>query len=101
MKNQILSAAVALVFITFTSTAFAVSADAEKTMGDMKAMPKEMRLKMAEAHEKMGACLKSEKPMSECKSEMMNSCDGHMGKEGCPMMHHKGGHDHECAKHNK
>lgn len=34
----------------------------------------------------MAACLKSEKPMSECQKDMMGSCQKMMGKDGCPMM---------------
>lgn len=47
---------------------------------------KEERQKMAEMHTKMAACLESDKPMSDCQSEMMKSCKEMMGKSGCPMM---------------
>jgi hypothetical protein len=47
---------------------------------------KEDRQKMAEMHSKMADCLKSDKPMGDCQSEMMKSCKSMMGKEGCPMM---------------
>jgi hypothetical protein len=51
-----------------------------------KAPSPEMRQKMAEMHQMMSDCLKSDKPMSECKQEMMKNCP--MMKEGghCPMM---------------
>ncbi|HAZ11478.1 MAG: hypothetical protein A2X86_10870 [Bdellovibrionales bacterium GWA2_49_15] len=55
---------------------------------DMK-MPEptmEQRLKLAEAHEKMATCLKSETPLSECRAEMMKHCEEVMGAKGCPMM---------------
>jgi hypothetical protein len=45
----------------------------------------ENRRKMAELHQKMSDCLKTEKPMSECHNEMMQGCDM-MGKNACPMM---------------
>jgi len=53
---------------------------------------KEMRAKMASAHERMAACLRSDKSMAECRSEMMKSCHEIMGGRGCPMMdmHDKG-----------
>ena len=35
---------------------------------------KEDRAKMAEMHQKMADCLKSDKPMDECKKEMHKSC---------------------------
>jgi hypothetical protein len=47
---------------------------------------KEMRVKMASAHERMAACLRSEKPIAECRSDMMKSCHDVMGERGCPMM---------------
>jgi len=47
---------------------------------------REMRAKMASAHERMAACLRSDKPMAECRGEMMKSCHEIMGERGCPMM---------------
>jgi len=49
-------------------------------------VPKEDRQKMAQMHAKMAACLKSDKPMSECQKDMMSSCQKMMGEGGCPMM---------------
>lgn len=46
----------------------------------------EQRQKMAEVHQKMADCLKSTKPISECRDEMMQSCRGMMGEAACPMM---------------
>ena len=51
----------------------------------MKMTP-EQRQTMAAAHEKMAACLRSDRPLSECRNEMMQACHKMMGKEGCPMM---------------
>lgn len=43
---------------------------------------KDMRQEMAQAHEKMAQCLKSDKNMNECRQEMQESCPvGH----GCMM----------------
>jgi hypothetical protein len=47
---------------------------------------KEMREKMAGLHEKMAACLRSDKAFGECRTEMMKNCQDTLGKEGCPMM---------------
>lgn len=57
---------------------------------------KEMREKMATLHERMAACLRSDKPIADCRSEMKKSCGEIMGKEGCPMMDgmHHGMMDH-------
>jgi len=47
---------------------------------------KEMRAKMASAHEQTAVCLRSEKSMAECHKEMMKSHHDLMGEHGCPMM---------------
>ena len=46
---------------------------------------KEMREKMAAAHERMAACLRSSKDIAECRTQMRMSCQA-MGEQGCPMM---------------
>ncbi len=48
---------------------------------------KETREKMATAHERMAACLRSDKPIAECHSEMMKSFGHVPADSGCPMMH--------------
>jgi hypothetical protein len=82
--------AVAFASITILASASALSAEKSKTMGkgmDMGAeTTTEQRQKMAAMHEHMAICLRSDKPMAECKKEMMKSCEDSMGKE-CPMMH--------------
>ena len=45
----------------------------------------EMRQKMAEMHQKMADCLKSDQSIDECHKIMMKECPMH-GMEGCPMM---------------
>jgi hypothetical protein len=52
------------------------------------APPKEVREKMATVHEQMAACLRSDKPLADCHSEMMKNCQDTMGKKDCPMMGH-------------
>ena len=47
---------------------------------------KETREKMAVLHEHMAACLRSDKSISECHTEMMHDCRADLGKQGCPMM---------------
>ena len=54
------------------------SADAPTT-----APSKEMRAQMAAMHELMAACLRSDKSMSECRTEMMARCQSMMGSQGC------------------
>ncbi len=49
-------------------------------------MTAEQLSKMAEAHQQMAACLRSDRPLSECHEEMMKSCHETMGTSNCPMM---------------
>jgi hypothetical protein len=44
---------------------------------------KEMRAKMAALHEKMAACLRSDKPIADCRAEAMQYCQSNMGEHGC------------------
>jgi hypothetical protein len=74
MKTQMIIAVTALIVSVNSSLAI-----------DTK-VTKEERQKMAEMHTNMASCLQSERPMSDCKSEMMKSCKGMMEKSGCSMM---------------
>ena len=47
---------------------------------------KEMREHMAAVHEKMVACLRSDKEFAACRDEMQKNCQEMMGEQGCPMM---------------
>lgn len=44
---------------------------------------KAMREQMAMLHEQMATCLRSDKPMSECRTAMMTNCQSMMGAQGC------------------
>jgi hypothetical protein len=46
----------------------------------------EMRTKMAGMHQMMADCLKSDKPISECKQQMMKDCPMMKENGRCPMM---------------
>jgi hypothetical protein len=46
----------------------------------------EQRQKMAEVHEKMAECLRSDRPIGECRREMARACNETLGADGCPMM---------------
>lgn len=61
---------------------------ADPPPADHAAPSKEMREKMATVHEQMAACLRSDKPVADCRSQMMKSCEDTMGEKGCPMMGH-------------
>ena len=78
----------------------ALANDAGKKTPSMKmpTMTVEQRQKMADAHEKMAVCLRSDKPMGDCHEEMMKACKEGMGNDGCPMMGAMGMH-HAHMKH--
>lgn len=59
---------------------------AEPEKGATAAPTPEARQKMAEVHQRMADCLKSDRPMSECRAEMAKSCHDMMGASACPMM---------------
>jgi hypothetical protein len=51
----------------------------------------EQRQRMAEVHQKRADCLKSSRPIAECRAEMHQACRGMMGEAACPMMGQGGG----------
>jgi hypothetical protein len=86
----------------FASVALIVGASAafaaEPPSGTPAAPSREMREKMAVMHEKLAACLRSDKPIADCRKEAMSyhqEMMGTMGKGGCPMMDMG---DHEMPK---
>jgi hypothetical protein len=66
----------------------------------MPPMTKEQREKMADAHEKMASCMRSDKSMGECHEAMEKACMEGMGKD-CPMMGHHGKSDATTKKSKK
>jgi hypothetical protein len=83
----------------------ALADDAGKQTSDKKmsmhSMTTEQRQKMADAHEKMAVCLRSDKPVSDCHEEMKKACQEGMGKDGCPMMGGKGMHHGHMMDHDE
>ena len=66
----------------------ALGAETAGKAGDAKAHPQmttEQRQKMADLHEKMAVCLRSDRPLSDCRKDMMKGCKDTLGAEGCPM----------------
>ncbi len=71
--------ALLLSLLATTATAAVFAADTPAT--PQPAPPsKEMRAQMATIHEQMAACLRSDKPVADCRAEMIKSCQ----KVGCP-----------------
>ncbi len=69
------------------SVAAVWAADPAPSSSTPQAPPsKETREKMAALHEQMAACLRSDKSINDCRTEMMKSCRETLGPQGCPMM---------------
>ncbi len=47
---------------------------------------KEQREKMAQAHDNVAQCLRSDRPIAECRQEMMRASNAMMGEHDCKMM---------------
>jgi hypothetical protein len=74
--------------IALLCTAGVVLAD-DPTSSSRPPPTKEMREKMAKAHEEMAVCLRSDRAIEECHSEMMKNHD--------MMMHDHTKHEHSTA----
>jgi len=59
---------------------------ADEPQPSPSAPSKAMREQMATLHEKMAACLRSDKAFAVCRDEMQQRCRNMMGDQGCPMM---------------
>lgn len=84
-----------LMFALATLGNLALGAETTSMSTEAKGPPQlttEQRQKMADLHDKMAACLRSDRPLSDCHEEMMKGCKEAMGKDGCPMMIGKMGH---------
>lgn len=99
MKNFVM-----LVAAVMISSPFAFGADkndkATKTdKSSWMSMSPETRKQMADMHQKMADCLKSDRSISECRDNMMANCP--MMKDGsCPMTGMMMGHgDYDCMMH--
>lgn len=88
-SNSTHRAAIAItgaLLIGLSSAAFAADAPAAPS-----APTKEMRERMATLHEQMAACLRSDKTIAECRTEMRTRCQAVMGAQGCTGMMGRGG----------
>ena len=82
-SNRLILAVIASIVLGGASLAFATDLSPPAAP---PAPSKEMREKMATVHERIAACLRSDRTMTECRKEMQQACQDMMGKEGCPMM---------------
>ena len=91
----IATAITSTLLIALCSTAFAGDAPTaplkRAPVPSLAASAKETRERMATLHEQMAACLRSDKSISECHSEMLKRCEAMMGTQGCTRMMGTGG----------
>jgi hypothetical protein len=96
--------AIAFASLTISMSVSAFGADKTKAMHKGMGMgmepTTEQRQKMATVHEAMATCLKSDKPMADCRTEMMKSCEESMGQD-CSMMHEMHGMKGHNMKHHE
>lgn len=71
-----------LIVSTVATVALAANPPATTPTGPSK----DTREKMAVLHEQMAACLRSDKPIADCRDEMRKNCQTTVGAQGCPMM---------------
>lgn len=77
-----------LIFLLLATNSLYAATKQSNKMMPMEMTP-EQRVNMATVHENMAACLKSDKSLEACHSEMRESCKTMMGSEGCMMKHDK------------
>jgi hypothetical protein len=63
--------------------AAALAVSAEPPASSASAPSKETREKMAAVHEQMAACLRSDKSITECRTETMQKCQAMLGQQSC------------------
>ena len=93
--RRVTTATMGALLIALSSTALAgnppTTALKRAPVPSLAASSKEMRERMATLHEHMAACLRSDKSLSECHSEMRKHCEDVMGTQGCTRMMNTGG----------
>lgn len=91
MQKVVTTACFAFAAAIFLS-ANALAEDTPPPTPSAQAAPsKEVREKMAALHEKMAACLRSDKTIDACRTEMRASCYQTVGAQTCPMIGMGGG----------
>jgi hypothetical protein len=81
--RRTISLVVGIALLACAQASVSLAAD---TAAKPPALSKEQREKMANAHEKAATCLRSARPVTECRQEMMRACTDAMGADGCNMM---------------
>ncbi len=82
--RKVLQSSAAIAALSLAIGALAWAADSGPVAP--AAPTREMRQQMAQVHEKMAACLRSERDFADCRQEMMQACSNPSGFPGCGMM---------------
>ena len=86
MKAVEISALVRNLVVSLMIASWGIAAAADQP-ADSSAVPsKAQREQMAVLHDKMAACLRSDKDLAACRDEMRSDCRAMMGEQACPMM---------------
>lgn len=85
--------------LTAASLLCGALASAAESTAKPAAPSTETREKMAKAHEKMAACLRSDRAIADCRTEMMQACHDMMDEQGCGMGMMGPGKRHPAADH--
>lgn len=81
MKKYIITMSMALAFSTGT-----LAAESSQAQKESQAAPsKELREQMAQAHEKMAMCLRSDVSVQDCHQQMRAQCQDMKGDGSCMM----------------
>lgn len=85
MKRPTARFSLAITAAALVAMGSVVVCDAGPATGNAQPPSKEQREEMARAHEKMAACLRSDRPFADCHQEMMQTCRDVSGGRGCGM----------------
>jgi hypothetical protein len=91
VSNSARRAAASIAGVLLIALGGAASAANPPTVAAPSSPTRAMRQEMAALHEQMAACLRSDKSISECRTEMLKHCQDMMGSRGCTRMMHSGG----------
>lgn len=103
-KIKTVSAAALLFALMITTTASANEKGASTHSANHMAATPEMKKDMADMHQKMADCLRTDKSMQDCHGEMIKDCQGAKASGHCSMMDGmmgKGGMKHGKMKDKK
>ena len=85
-KIKTMSASALLLSLLISTSANAEEKEASAHSSNHMMAAPEMKKEMADMHQKMADCLRTEKSMQDCHGEMMKDCQGAKASGHCSMM---------------